>query len=136
MIAMHPAMWKYMVESGFAEKYGLIKGKKVMKFNDLALALSEKEGISVYKSKKVINSMLDLITTALSKGDEVYLRRLGKIELREKSWGCKTGNLFRAKWAKQIRELGFWEKRSTRRGHSIVPHIQLSKMFKRKAIGG
>ena len=91
-----------------------------MKFNDLAIQLAEKENISAYKARKVINSTLDLIISTLNEGEVVYLRRLGKIYVRYRRWKrtWKTGGLFSRKQSEE--------------GYSLMPHIKLSRMFKRK----
>lgn len=91
-----------------------------MKLNDLALRLSEKEGISAYKAKKVINSMFDIITDAVSNGEVVYLRRLGTISLRCRYWRrvWRTGNKL-------------FHRKESQEGYSLLPHIKLSERFKR-----
>jgi len=100
-----------------------------MHLKDLSEQLAEKENISVYKAKKVINSTLDLITDALNRNDVVYLRRLGKIHMRWRYWKSRRNNLLHRPTAK----LGFWKGRQKVDGYSLQPHLKLSKMFKRKA---
>lgn len=92
-----------------------------MKLKDLSIQLAEKENISVYKAHKVINSTLDLITDALNKGEVIYLRRLGKIYVRYR------------RWKRTWRTGGSFSRKESEEGYSLMPHIKLSKMFKRRS---
>jgi len=89
-----------------------------MNLNELSAEVAERQNISKYRAKKIINCVLDVITEQLMKDKYVYLQKLGKIYMRKIHW------TFRKKiWFLTTEE---------KKGATTIPHIKISERLKRK----
>ena len=55
-----------------------------MNKTDLITAASEKSGISKKDAERVVNALLDTVTTALAKGEKVQISGFGIFETKER----------------------------------------------------
>ena len=75
------------------------------------------KNITAYRAETVLQSFLDIVEDELRIGNDIYLRRLGKIEVRIRHWVCKR----KRKW-------WFDEKVE---GVSLVPYVKVSEHLKK-----
>jgi nucleoid DNA-binding protein len=55
--------------------------------NEIAKEVSNRsKRTSEYRAKKVLNLFLDIVKERLAAGDEIYLRRLGKLHVYRRRW--------------------------------------------------
>jgi len=96
--------------------------REVVELNlkELSQEVAEREGISAWKVKSIINTMMDVINEQLRAGKYVYIQRLGKIMMRAKSWQYTVKG---GKW---------WNRNKTAIGITRVPCIKLSKRLRRE----
>lgn len=52
---------------------------------DLVKAVSDKTGLKLKESREALEALLEIVTSALSKGDYVLLTGFGKFEVRDRA---------------------------------------------------
>lgn len=89
-----------------------------MNLREICKEISKRhKNITAYRAETVLQSFLDIIEDELRKGNNIYLRRFGKIEVRTRHWAYKR----KRKWWFDEKVEGF----------SYVPHVKVSEHLKK-----